>query len=111
MKWGYLIALILVLFIVSSCAQLPTPAPTPPPAPSPPAPTPTPTEEVPPFDEVTPEVPAVEKVEIQKKGGRLYHNETWSGNILVVDTVVVPAGITLTIEPGTTVNRDFPYQL
>jgi hypothetical protein len=90
------------MFIVSSCAQQPTTAPTL---------TPTPMEEVPPFEEVMPEVPAREKVEVQKKGGMLYHDETWLGDILVVDTVKVPAGITLTIEPGTTIkfkhDRDY----
>ncbi len=37
------------------------------------------------------------------KGGPLTHDETWSGEILVTDTVTVPEGVTLTIEPGTVV--------
>jgi len=85
-------------------------APQPPPGEEAP-PTPTPTEEVSPFEEVTPEVPAVEKAEIQKKSGMLWHNEIWSGDISVVDTVVVPAGVTLTIEQGTIIkfkhDRDY----
>ncbi|MFW9787737.1 MAG: right-handed parallel beta-helix repeat-containing protein [Candidatus Thorarchaeota archaeon] len=35
------------------------------------------------------------------KGGQLTQDETWSGNIFVYNHIVVPAGITLTIEPGT----------
>jgi len=76
-----------------------------------PSPTPASTEEVPSFEEVTPEVPAVEKVVVQKKSGILYHDETWSGDISVVDTVVVPVGVTLTIEQGTIIkfkyDRDY----
>ncbi len=34
--------------------------------------------------------------------GTLTHNETWSGTIKVLGDVIVPAGITLTILPGTT---------
>jgi len=37
------------------------------------------------------------------KGGPLTQDETWSGEILVTDTVIVPEGVTLTIEPGTMV--------
>lgn len=37
------------------------------------------------------------------KAGILKQNETWSGEILVTGTVVVPPGITLIIEPRTTV--------
>lgn len=40
---------------------------------------------------------------VQEKAGILEQDETWSGQILVTDTVDVPAGITLTIEPGTIV--------
>jgi hypothetical protein len=36
-------------------------------------------------------------------GGTLSRDEIWSGEILVTSTVEVPAGVTLTIEPGTTV--------
>lgn len=36
-------------------------------------------------------------------GGALSRNEVWSGEILVASTVRVPTGVTLTIEPGTTV--------
>jgi len=69
-------------------------------------PAPAATEEV----EVTPPE-AVEKVGVQKKSGVLDHDETWSGNISVVNTVVVPSGVTLTIEPGTVIkfkhDRDY----
>ena len=34
------------------------------------------------------------------KSGRLAENEVWSGNILVADDVIVPEGVTLTIQPG-----------
>ena len=37
------------------------------------------------------------------KGGPLTHDETWSGEVLVTDTVIVPQGVTLTIAPGTVV--------
>ncbi len=37
------------------------------------------------------------------KGGPLTHDETWSGEILVTETVIVPENVTLTIEPGTVV--------
>ncbi len=36
-------------------------------------------------------------------GGLLTHDTTWSGEVLVTETVVVPEGVTLTIEPGTVV--------
>lgn len=35
------------------------------------------------------------------KGGPLLNDETWEGEILVSETVIVPEGVTLTIEPGT----------
>lgn len=45
------------------------------------------------------------------KSGVLQRDETWSGEIHVVGQLVVPQGITLTIEPGTTVkfkhSRDY----
>ena len=37
------------------------------------------------------------------KGGTLTQNETWSGSIFVNNSILVPIGITLTIEPGTRV--------
>lgn len=37
------------------------------------------------------------------KSGVLEHDETWSGEILVTGGVIVPPGVTLTIEPGTVV--------
>lgn len=37
------------------------------------------------------------------KSGILTNDETWSGEILVTGAVIVPQGITLTIEPGTEV--------
>ena len=37
------------------------------------------------------------------KSGVLTGDETWSGDITVSETVTVPTGITLTIEPGTTI--------
>jgi hypothetical protein len=40
---------------------------------------------------------------IQEKGDMLQEDEVWSGEILVTHSVVVPEGITLTIEPGTAV--------
>ena len=45
------------------------------------------------------------------KSGVLTGDDTWSGNILVNDTVIVPQGVTLTIEPGTVIkfkyDRDY----
>ncbi len=35
------------------------------------------------------------------KGGTLTQNETWSGSIFVNESILVPTGITLTINPGT----------
>lgn len=50
---------------------------------------------------------------VQTVQGTLSENTTWSGVIQVVSTVVVPEGITLTIEPGTVVQfkhyRDYKY--
>jgi len=40
---------------------------------------------------------------IQEKGDILQEDETWSGEILVTRTVVVPEGVTLRIEPGATI--------
>lgn len=37
------------------------------------------------------------------KSGILEHDEVWSGEVLITDTVEVPQGVTLTIEPGTVV--------
>jgi hypothetical protein len=41
--------------------------------------------------------------EVQIKAGVLEQDETWSGEILVVERVEVPEGVTLTIKPGTVV--------
>ena len=41
--------------------------------------------------------------EIIEKSGELTENEVWDGRIYITDTVVVPAGITLTIRSGTIV--------
>ncbi len=45
--------------------------------------------------------------------GSLSENTTWSGIIHIVSTVVVPEGVSLTIEPGTIVrfkhNRDYKH--
>jgi len=38
------------------------------------------------------------------KGGTITQNETWSGNIFVNQSILVPKGITLTILPGTQIN-------
>lgn len=35
------------------------------------------------------------------KGGTIHQDETWSGSIFVNDSIVVPSGVTLTIDPGT----------
>jgi len=37
-------------------------------------------------------------------GGELTENTIWSGSIIVEETVIVPAGLVLTIEPGTIVS-------
>ena len=50
----------------------------------------------------------------ESKSGRLTKDETWSGEIYVTDDLVVPRGVTLTIEPGTVVkvkhNRNYREQ-
>lgn len=49
------------------------------------------------------------------KNGTLVHDETWSGVVQVTGTVIVPEGVTLTIEPGTIIrfahNREKEYLL
>ncbi|MGD2248023.1 MAG: right-handed parallel beta-helix repeat-containing protein [Candidatus Methanofastidiosia archaeon] len=52
-------------------------------------------------EEHTPEKDQSEKVPYTEKGGVLHRNETWSGEIRVTHTVIVPDGVTLTITPGT----------
>jgi parallel beta-helix repeat protein len=37
------------------------------------------------------------------KGGTIYDDETWSGEILVTDQIFVPPGVTVTLLPGTVV--------
>lgn len=37
----------------------------------------------------------------EEKGGILTQDEIWRGQVLVTDTVIVPEGVTLAIEPGT----------
>jgi hypothetical protein len=37
------------------------------------------------------------------KGGMLSEDETWTGDIFVTESITVPEGVTLTIEPGTRV--------
>lgn len=52
--------------------------------------------------------------EIMEKSGELTENEIWDGRIYITGTVVVPAGITLTIRAGTIVGfepLDTPSQL
>ena len=52
--------------------------------------------------------------EIIEKSGELTENEVWDGRIYITDTLVVPAGITLTIRSGTIVGfepMDTPSQL
>ncbi|MFX1483507.1 MAG: right-handed parallel beta-helix repeat-containing protein [Promethearchaeota archaeon] len=48
------------------------------------------------------------------KGGTIIHDETWSGSILVNESIVVPSGVTLTINPGTRIlfapSRDYRNQ-
>ena len=46
---------------------------------------------------------AVYTSSVSAKGGVLRRDEIWSGQIHVTETVIVPKGITLTIEPSTTV--------
>jgi len=41
--------------------------------------------------------------QVNIKGGMLAQNETWSGDIIVNNGIIVPEGVTLTIEPGTRV--------
>ena len=48
------------------------------------------------------------------RAGEIKKNETWNGEIIITDYVVVNKGITLTIEPGTVIsfknNRDYKNQ-
>lgn len=43
------------------------------------------------------------EVSNRERGGPLFRDEIWSGDILVTETVMVPKGVTLTIKPGTIV--------
>lgn len=45
--------------------------------------------------------PLVERV--VQKGGTIFSDETWSGEILVSDSIFIPNGVTVTILPGTVV--------
>jgi len=38
------------------------------------------------------------------KGGTITQDETWSGNIFVNESIMVPKGVTLAILPGTQIN-------
>jgi hypothetical protein len=53
------------------------------------------------FASIFPSVFSLEN--LVEKGGVLTHDETWRGEILVTEDVVVPEGITLTIDAGTVV--------
>jgi hypothetical protein len=48
------------------------------------------------------------------KGGTITQDETWSGSIFVNESILVPSGVTLTIEPGTRImfapSRDYRDQ-
>jgi hypothetical protein len=48
------------------------------------------------------------------KGGTILQDETWSGSIFVNESILVPTGVTLTINPGTRImfapNRDYRNQ-
>jgi len=48
------------------------------------------------------------------KGGNITEDETWSGAIFVNESIVVPTGVTLTIDPGTRIHfapcRDYKDQ-
>ncbi|KPJ55155.1 hypothetical protein AMJ47_01405 [Parcubacteria bacterium DG_72] len=56
-----------------------------------------------PEEEIIPEEVGPIKVSNTTKRGALLKDEVWSGEILVTDIVIVPQGVTLTIEPGTVV--------
>lgn len=45
----------------------------------------------------------LEPIRAHRKGGMLTSDESWSGEVYVCTTVVVPEGVTLTIKPGTVV--------
>ena len=87
MKWNYLVAILLALFIFSSCAQPPVETPTPHPA-----------EEAKPSEEAT--TPTADQI---TTSGHVTRDEIWSGTILITGDIVVEPGVTLTILPGTKV--------
>lgn len=51
------------------------------------------------------------KTAIQEKGGAIVQDETWSGKILITESISVPESVTLTIKPGTVIkfkqSRDY----
>lgn len=59
--------------------------------------------------------PYADLIPTEVKNGTLAHDETWSGVVQVTGTVIVPEGVTLTIEPGTIIrfahNREKEYLL
>lgn len=93
MKKSYLIVLVALFLVFSSCVQPPAETP----VPTHPGGTPTPAEG--------------ERPAITTKFGLLEQNETWSGEIFIPGLVEVPQGVTLTIEPGTVIkfrhSRDY----
>jgi parallel beta-helix repeat protein len=54
-------------------------------------------------DPMDTQAPSVSQVSNQTTSGRMMEDEIWQGEILITGDVEVPAGVTLTIEPGTVI--------
>jgi len=101
MKLHYLFIIALVLVFMVSCVApppLPSVPPTPPPPPPQPPPPITPSPTPAPAPTPTPEPPT----QITKSGS-ITRDETWSGEVYIVNGVDIAKGVTLTVEPGTVV--------
>jgi len=107
MRWRIFVTLFLVLSSISACTQAPAETPSPPMS----LPSPSPT----PVAEPTPALSAPNLPPPMIKSGTLADDETWSGIVQVVGSIIVPEGKTLTIEPGTIVrfayNREHESEL
>ncbi|MBT3408749.1 right-handed parallel beta-helix repeat-containing protein [Candidatus Woesearchaeota archaeon] len=44
-----------------------------------------------------------QKISNQNVGGKIYQNQTWSGNIIVTEDLIIPKSINVYIKPGTNV--------